>query len=73
MKPNLGLMEALIRIACGMTICTVAGSLYARKPWSKMLLFSIMFGGMKLASGILRFCPVTYMCEQQDTHEEKAE
>lgn len=62
MKPNLGLMEALIRIACGMTICTAAGSLYARKPWSKILLLGIMFGGMKLGSGILRFCPVTYMC-----------
>ncbi|MFS0655519.1 DUF2892 domain-containing protein [Bacillus sp. 179-C3.3 HS] len=73
MKPNIGLMEALIRIACGMTICTVAGSIYTRKPWCKMMLFSIMLGGMKMASGILRFCPVTYMCEQQSTQKEKAE
>ncbi|NQD49935.1 DUF2892 domain-containing protein, partial [Bacillus altitudinis] len=43
------------------------------KPWSKMLLFGIMLGGLKLGSGILRFCPVTYMCEQQNTHKEKAE
>ncbi|WMT28582.1 DUF2892 domain-containing protein [Bacillus aerius] len=73
MKPNLGLMEALMRIACGMALCTVAGSLYARKPWSKMLLLGIILGGLKLGSGILRFCPVTYVCEQQNTYKEKAE
>ncbi|MFJ5965877.1 MULTISPECIES: DUF2892 domain-containing protein [unclassified Bacillus (in: firmicutes)] len=73
MKPNLSLMEALIRIACGMTVCTVAGSLFSRKPWCKTLLLGVFLGGMKTASGILRFCPVTYMCEQQSTHKEKAE
>ncbi|MGE6631633.1 YgaP family membrane protein [Bacillus sp. NPDC077027] len=75
MKPNLGLMEAVIRIACGLTILTVAGSAFTRKPWCKMLLLSIFIGGLKTASGILRFCPVTFMCENQDsqTHKEKAE
>lgn len=61
MKPNISLLNAVMRITCGLTILSAASAKYTRKPWCKMHLFCMMMGAMKAASGILRFCPVTYM------------
>ncbi|KXZ17839.1 hypothetical protein AXI59_00900 [Bacillus nakamurai] len=77
MKPNISLLNAVIRITCGLTILSAAAAKYTRKPWCKMHLFCMMMGAMKAASGMLRFCPVTYMFQagmtnQSDSdHQEK--
>ncbi|MGR6856039.1 YgaP family membrane protein [Bacillus halotolerans] len=61
MKPNISLINAVFRIACGLTIMSAASAKYTKKPWCRMHLFCIFMGAMKAGSGILRFCPVTYM------------
>ncbi|WP_260984052.1 DUF2892 domain-containing protein [Bacillus sp. WP8] len=63
----------MIRIAWGMRICSVAGCLYSRKGWSKMVVLGMMFGGMKVGCGIVGFCGVRYMCEEEKRHKEKGE
>ncbi|MFH0348199.1 YgaP family membrane protein [Bacillus vallismortis] len=63
MKPNISLINAVFRIACGLTIMSAASAKFTKKPWCRMHLFYIFMGAMKAGSGILRFCPVTYMLQ----------
>ncbi|KFF56537.1 membrane protein [Bacillus subtilis] len=64
MKPNISLINAVFRIACGLTIMSAASAKFTKKPWH---LFYIFMGAMKAGSGILRFCPVTYMFQNSDS------
>ncbi|MCY9376119.1 MULTISPECIES: DUF2892 domain-containing protein [Bacillus] len=63
MKPNISLVNAVFRIACGLTIMSAASATFTKKPWCRMHLFYIFMGALKAGSGILRFCPVTYMIQ----------
>ncbi|RSK25757.1 DUF2892 domain-containing protein [Bacillus sp. HMF5848] len=64
-KPNIGIVNALVRITCGFTTISWATAKLTRQPWrSDSYLMMAMLGGMKIAEGITRFCPMTYMFEQ---------
>ncbi|OLO26445.1 hypothetical protein BTR23_23055 [Alkalihalophilus pseudofirmus] len=65
MKPNIGLINAFVRISCGFSLLAWATAKLVRKPNQNMPLFIAMMGGMKVAEGITRFCPITYMFEEQ--------
>ncbi|WP_430792321.1 YgaP family membrane protein [Bacillus subtilis] len=67
MKPNISLINAVFRIACGLTIMSAASAKFTKKPWCRMHLLYIFMGAMKAGSGILRFCPVTYMFQHSDS------
>ena len=57
-KQNIGIVNALIRITIGLTMISISSAKLVRKPWcfsSKLLIF---LGAMKVAEGIVRFCPV---------------
>ncbi|MCM3654196.1 DUF2892 domain-containing protein [Metabacillus litoralis] len=62
-RPNIGIVNALIRITCGLTILTWSTSKYCKKPWRDSYLILIILGAMKVGEGILRFCPITYLFE----------
>ncbi|MBO9131265.1 DUF2892 domain-containing protein [Bacillus sp. 165] len=59
MKQNIGIINALIRITLGLTIVGLGTSKLVRKPWCSSAKFAIFLGAMKVAEGILRFCPIT--------------
>lgn len=63
LRPNIGIVNALIRITFGLTTLCWACIKYMKAPWRDSLLIVIMLGAMKVGEGILRFCPVTYMFE----------
>ncbi|WP_338779714.1 DUF2892 domain-containing protein [Metabacillus sp. FJAT-52054] len=63
-KPNIGIVNALIRITAGLTIVAVASAKYSKKPWRESLILLIILGAMKVGEGILRFCPLTLMYDQ---------
>jgi hypothetical protein len=63
MKPNISLGNALLRIACGLTVIAMAGAKFTKKPWCFGYVVCMFIGGLKTASGILQFCPVTYVCQ----------
>lgn len=63
-KPNIGIINALIRITCGFTILAWSTSKLVKRPWRDSYLFMAMMGGMKIAEGILRYCPITDVCER---------
>jgi hypothetical protein len=59
MRPNIGIVNALIRITCGLTVLSWATAKLVKRPFSESYLWIIMLGAMKVGEGITRFCPVT--------------
>jgi len=80
-SPNIGIINALIRITCGLTMVAFFTAKLSRKPWCNSYVFMIFLGAMKVAEGIVRYCPVTELFQkgqgmmnqdnnQQDQHNE---
>jgi hypothetical protein len=63
-KPNIGILNALIRITCGLTILAWSTSKLVKCPWRDSYIFTAIIGAMKVAEGIVRYCPVTDLFEQ---------
>jgi hypothetical protein len=63
-KPNIGMLNALIRITIGLTILSWTTAKLVKRPWRDSYLFIAMCGAMKVAEGIVRFCPVTALYER---------
>lgn len=57
-KENIGILNALIRITIGLTMIGLSTAKLARKPWCLSSKLSIFLGAMKVAEGIVRFCPI---------------
>ncbi|WP_100397810.1 YgaP family membrane protein [Bacillus sp. FJAT-44742] len=68
MKSNIGILNALCRITCGLTILAWATAKLTKRSSSSMYLLAAMMGAMKVGEGITRFCPITKMV--QDTVQE---
>ncbi|MDQ0230222.1 YgaP family membrane protein [Metabacillus malikii] len=66
MRPNIGIVNALIRITCGLTMLAWSTSRYCKKPWRESYLVIMTLAAMKVGEGILRFCPITYLFERTD-------
>ena len=59
MRPNISIINALIRITAGLTILSYGTAKLTRKRCSNSVILLIIIGAMKVAEGILRFCPMT--------------
>ncbi|MFC7372500.1 DUF2892 domain-containing protein [Fictibacillus iocasae] len=59
MRQNIGLVNAMIRIAGGLTVLAVYSAKFSRKPQKESYILMMMLGAMKVAEGVVRFCPVT--------------
>ncbi|MCM3706188.1 MULTISPECIES: YgaP family membrane protein [Cytobacillus] len=71
-KTNIGIVNALIRITVGLTVLAWSTSKLVKRPWRDSYLVMAMLGGMKVAEGIVRFCPITALFERgQDMVREK--
>jgi hypothetical protein len=74
-KPNIGIVNALVRITCGFTMLAWATSKLVKRPWCNSYIVVAMLGGMKVGEGITRFCPLTALFEnyQENTQDNKQE
>jgi Protein of unknown function (DUF2892) len=63
-KPNISIINALIRITLGLTILSWSTSKLVKHPWRDSYLFVALCGAMKVAEGIVRFCPITALFEK---------
>ncbi|MGV3467417.1 MAG: YgaP family membrane protein [Heyndrickxia sp.] len=63
-SPNIGIINALIRITCGLTVVAFFTAKLSRKPWCNSYLLMIFVGAMKVAEGIVRYCPVTELIQK---------
>ncbi|SDN20258.1 DUF2892 domain-containing protein [Bacillus sp. OK048] len=70
---NIGILNALIRITIGLTILSWSTAKMVKFPWRDSYLFIAICGAMKVAEGIVRFCPATALFERyQEMEQEQA-
>lgn len=71
MKKNIGILNAMIRIMLGLICIGTSTASLVRKPYCMTSMGSLILGAAKVASGITRFCPITYcMVKCEDKWEE---
>ena len=58
-KPNINILNALIRITIGLTIVAWGTAKLVKWPWRESYILAILLGAMKVGEGIVRYCPVT--------------
>jgi hypothetical protein len=63
-SPNIGILNALIRISVGFTILSWSTAKLVKRPWRDSYLVMAMLGAMKVAEGIVRYCPLTAFYEK---------
>lgn len=63
-KQNIGTLNALIRITCGLTVLAWSTAKMVKRPWRDSYLFMAIMGAMKVGEGIVRFCPVVALFEK---------
>jgi hypothetical protein len=61
---NIGIVNALIRITIGLTVLSWCTAKMVKRPWRDSYLFLAICGAMKVAEGIVRFCPVTALFQE---------
>ncbi|HET7521766.1 MAG TPA: DUF2892 domain-containing protein [Bacillales bacterium] len=59
MKPNISVLNAMMRITCGLTAVAWATSRLVRRPRRLGFLIVVMAGAMKVAEGFFRYCVLT--------------
>jgi hypothetical protein len=62
--PNIGILNALIRITIGLTLLSWCTAKLVKQPWRDSYLFVALCAAMKVAEGIVRYCPMTAMFEK---------
>ncbi|WP_053361448.1 DUF2892 domain-containing protein [Bacillus sp. FJAT-27251] len=71
-RPNIGIINALVRITCGLTMLSWATSKMVKRPWRESYLVVAFLAAMKVGEGIVRYCPLTALYEEgQEMMEEK--
>nr|WP_154663193.1 DUF2892 domain-containing protein [Bacillus massiliigorillae] len=58
-KPNISTMNALLRITCGLTMLSWFTAKMVRRPWKESYIIWVIIASMKVAEGIVRYCPMT--------------
>ncbi|MDX8362853.1 MULTISPECIES: DUF2892 domain-containing protein [Bacillaceae] len=71
MKPNISIINALMRITCGFTLLSWATAKMVKRPWRESYLVVAMIAGMKIGEGITRFCPLTACIEKYTSKNEQ--
>ena len=59
MKQNIGTVDAMLRISCGLTLLSWSIAKMSREKTSGTQLFVSLMGAQKVAEGITRYCPLT--------------
>jgi hypothetical protein len=70
-KQNINIVNALIRITLGLTVVAWSTAKIVKRPWRDSYLILTMLGAMKVAEGILRFCPLTLLYDKIKQDESK--
>ncbi|MEH7107749.1 MULTISPECIES: YgaP family membrane protein [Bacillaceae] len=63
-SPNIGIVNALIRITAGLAILSWCTAKMVKHPWRDSYFFVAICAAMKVAEGIVRYCPMTAMFEK---------
>ncbi|MEK3988398.1 MULTISPECIES: YgaP family membrane protein [Robertmurraya] len=64
-KPNIGILNALVRITIGLSVLAWSTAKHTKMPWRDSYVLLGILGAMKVAEGIVRFCPITALYERE--------
>ncbi|MFB1100346.1 hypothetical protein CHI12_11735 [Terribacillus saccharophilus] len=64
MKPNMGIIQAMIRIAAGVSMVGYATAALVTKPKQLTAHLTLLAGAIKIAEGIVRYCPSMTLINQ---------
>jgi len=64
LKPNIGMINALIRITIGLFLLSWSTAKMVKRPWRDSYLLVAFCAAMKVAEGIVRYCPVTELYQK---------
>ncbi len=73
MKPNIGRLDAYCRLTLGFAMLACSTAKLARKPTATAPLIGAILGGMKVAEGMTRFCPLIFLANELADEKEKEE
>ncbi|MCA0970615.1 DUF2892 domain-containing protein [Halobacillus litoralis] len=74
MKPNIGIVNSMIRITAGFSMLTFLTIRSVRNREASIHPMWIIMASLKIAEGIVRYCPVTAAVEELATeHDGKEE
>lgn len=65
--PNIGIVNALVRITVGLCVLAWSTAKHTKMPWRDSYLLLGVLGAMKVAEGIVRFCPIVALFEREQT------
>ena len=66
MKQNIGTVNAMVRIAGGLTLLAWSIAKMAKEKPTGAQLFVSMMGAQKVAEGMTRYCPVTDLLDMDE-------
>jgi tetrahydromethanopterin S-methyltransferase subunit D len=58
MKKNVGRVDAILRITCGLTGLAWSSARMVRHPYRTLPMIGAFLSAMKVAEGITRYCPI---------------
>ncbi|MET3683211.1 hypothetical protein ABID56_001302 [Alkalibacillus flavidus] len=64
-KQNIGTINALIRITLGFFLMSYGSVRAVKRPWNQRYWLLILIAAMKVAEGIVRYCPMTDFAKRQ--------
>jgi hypothetical protein len=67
-QQNIGTINAILRMTLGLTFLCWATAKLVKKPWRQSYLIIVFLSAMKIAEGILKFCPVTELLKLCEEH-----
>ncbi len=70
-KQNISLINAMIRITLGFTFLAWSTAKLAKRPNQQSYLWIAMLAGMKIAEGIVRYCPIVALFDNSKGHTPK--
>lgn len=63
-KQNIGIVNALIRLTFGFTLLSWSTAKMVKRPWNCSYLLTAFLAAMKIAEGIVRYCPITALYQE---------
>ncbi|SEQ45506.1 YgaP family membrane protein [Piscibacillus halophilus] len=76
-KQNIGTINALTRITLGLFLLVYGAVKLVKRPWNQSHWMVVLMSAMKVAEGIVRYCPVTDVVQQRlnqnDSHKTTTE
>lgn len=63
-QQNIGIVNAMVRITCGLTMLAYITAKMVRRPYKQSYIIMAAAAAMKVAEGIVRYCPMTAMYQK---------